>query len=230
MTWQHSSTCCATTTMSADWIRAEWPAPTNIVAGTTTRKGDISTLPGEPIWLNQVHGATVLRTSDPAFSHGPPDADAVITANAGEVIAVRTADCLAVLLCSNSGDEIAAAHCGWRSLAADILAVTVDAMMTPAGELIAWFGPAISQPAFEVGDDVRDVFVEADADSSECFELNERGRWQADLYGLARRKLAAAGVTRVFGGGLCTYTDSDRFYSYRRDGSTGRMVSYIYRL
>ncbi len=216
--------------MSADWVHAEWAAPTNIVAGTTTRDGDISALPGKPRWLNQVHGATVLRSSDLAFGSGPPDADAVISSKAGEVIAIRTADCLPVLLCSNSGDEIAAAHCGWRSLAADILSATVDAMTTPAEELIAWFGPAISQTAFEVGDDVRDVFVAADAGTSECFESNERGRWQADLYGLARLKLAAAGVTRIFGGGLCTYTDSERFFSYRRDGSTGRMVSYIYRL
>ena len=216
--------------MSADWIRADWPVPATIVAGTTLRAGDASELPSEPLWLNQVHGATVLRSDDPAFGENPPDADASISSAANEVIAVRTADCLPVLICTKACDEIAAAHCGWRGLAAGILANTVAAMQAPPAELIAWLGPAISQAAYEVGDDVREAFVAADETAAACFKANDRGRWQADLYGLARLKLAAAGVTRTYGGGFCTFTDSDRFFSYRRDGSAGRMVSYIYRL
>ena len=216
--------------MSVDWVSADWPAPANIVAGTTTRAVGVSELPSEPLWLNQVHAATVLRTGDPLFAGGPPDADAVVTSKANEVIAVKTADCLPVLLCSKAGDEVAAAHCGWRGLAADILANTVAAMKTPAADLIAWLGPAISQAAFEVGDDVRDAFVAADEASSACFEPNDHGRWQADLYALARLKFTAAGVRNVHGGGLCTYADSERFFSHRRDGSTGRMASFIYRL
>jgi len=216
--------------MSSERIRADWPAPANIVAGTTTRAGGLGELPGEPLWLNQVHGATVLRSDDPTFGGGPPDADASISSALNEVIAVRTADCLPVLLCNNSGDEIAAAHCGWRGLAAGVLANTIAAMQAPPAELIAWLGPAISQAAYEVGDEVRAAFVATDEAAAACFESNDRGRWQADLYGLARLQLTAAGVTEIYGGGFCTFEDTDRFYSYRRDGTTGRMVSYIYRL
>ncbi len=218
------------TTMSVDRVHADWPAPENIVAGTTTRAGGASELPSEPLWLNQVHAATVLRSDDLAFSGDPPDADASISAKANEVIAVRTADCLPVLLCATAGDEIAAAHCGWRGLAAGVLSNTVAALKAPPTDLIAWFGPAISQAAYEVGDDVRDAFVMADEAVAACFAPNDRGRWQADLCGLARLQLATAGVSKIYGGGFCTFADADRFYSYRRDGSTGRMVSYIYRL
>ena len=215
--------------MSAERICADWPAPPHIVAGTTTRAGDVKDIAGEFRSLNQVHGATVVRTSDPLFDIGVPDADAVISAAVNEVITVRTADCLPVLLCSAAGEEIAAVHCGWRGLAADILANTIDAMNTPARELKAWFGPAISQAAFEVQDDVRDAFVSRDENTAACFEENERGRFQADLYGLARLKLSDAGVDQVFGGGLCTYADPEKFFSFRRDGSTGRMTSFIVR-
>jgi len=216
--------------MNADWIRADWPAPEHVVAGTTTRTGDIRKIAAEPRRLNQVHGATVLRSSDPVFKKGAPDADALISTEVNDVIAVRTADCLPVLLCSVAGEEIAAVHCGWRGLAADILANTINSMDTPAGELMAWFGPAISQQAFEVQDDVRDAFISKDESATACFTTNERGRYQADLYGLARLKLTRAGIENVYGGGLCTYSDPDRFYSYRREGSTGRMKSFIYRL
>ena len=184
--------------MSVDWLRAEWPAPPNIVAGTTTRTGGVSELPSEPLWLNQVHGAAVVKTDDPAFDSEPPDADAVISRNANEVIAVHTADCLPVLLCGKGGVEIAAVHCGWRGLAAGVLANTIEAMQTPASDLIAWLGPAISQAAFEVGDDVRDAFTAADEHAADCFEANERGRWQADLYALAHQTLAR---TYRFSGG-----------------------------
>lgn len=216
--------------MIANWIPADWPAPSSIVAGMTTRDGDIDHLPEEPKWLHQVHGSTVLHSNDAAFAAGPPDADAVISTVAGEVIAVRTADCLPVLLCSGNGDEIAAAHCGWRSLSGGLIANTIEKMATSPNELIAWFGAAISQSAFEVGDDVRDAFLASDEDAAGCFERNDDERWQADLYGLARRKLAKSGVENVHGGGLCTYTDSERFFSFRRDRDRGRMISFIYRL
>jgi YfiH family protein len=216
--------------MSVDRIYADWPAPSNIVAGTTTRAGGASEFPSEPLWLNQVHAATVLRSDDLAFGGDPPDADASISSRANEVLAVRTADCLPVLLCTTAGDEVAAAHCGWRGLVAGILANTVATMKAQPADLIAWLGPAISQAAYEVGDDVREAFVRTDEAVAACFAPNDRGRWQADLYELARLQLAAAGVSEIYGGGFCTYADSDRFFSYRRDGSTSRMVSYIYRL
>ncbi len=221
---------------SSAWIRADWPAMANIVAVSSTRAASIdefaalfAELGGEPKWLTQVHGATVLDSSDAAPGKGPLEADAIICSRPGELLAVRTADCLPVLLCSVAGDEIAAVHCGWRGLAAGILANTVRKMQTPAAALLAWFGPAISMAAFEVQDDVRDAFVRVDEQAASCFESNERGRWQADLYALARQKLSSEGVTQIYGGGLCTFTDSDRFFSYRRDGTTGRMISYIYR-
>jgi YfiH family protein len=215
--------------VSTNWIAAEWSAPSKIVAGMTTRDGDLCHLPGEPKWLNQVHGSTALLSTDPSFEIGRPNADAVISRSRGEVIAVRTADCLPVLLCSRTGDEVAAAHCGWRSLSADLLANTIGLMATPASELIAWFGAAISQSAFEVGDEVRDAFLSADPNAARCFERNDNDRWQADLYALARQKLAKSGVENVHGGGLCTYTDSDRFFSFRRARDSGRMISFIYR-
>lgn len=215
--------------LSADWITPDWPAPPQITAGTSTRAANLDELGATPKYLKQVHGARVVDSQDPAFANGPPEADAIISASPNDAIAVRTADCLPVLLCSQSGDEIAAVHCGWRSLTAEILAATITRLQTPSGELLAWLGPAISQAAFEVQDDVRDAFVSCDPAAAECFKPNERGRWQADLYALARQKLAAAGVQQVFGGGLCTYADAERFYSYRRSGDTGRMVSLIIR-
>lgn len=216
--------------MSADWIHAEWPVADNIVAGTTTRESGMPDFPAEPLWLNQVHSATVLSAGDPAFGDLPPDADALIATRAHDVIAVKTADCLPVLLCSKSGDEIAVAHCGWRGLAAGLLANTIGAMTTSPIDLLAWFGPAISQAAYEVGDEVREAFVAVDGEAAACFESNKNGRWQADLYGLARLKLAAAGVTQIFGGGLCTFNEPERFFSYRRERSTSRIISFIYRL
>ncbi len=241
--------------MSARLIHADWPAPANVFAATTMRHGGVSegrwaslnmamhvgdrpddvaenrrrvaaeaVLPQEPVWLNQVHGVQVVRAAD-----GPPqEADAVISD--GRPIGVLTADCLPVLLCSTMGNEIAALHCGWRSLAGGIVANTVTAMYSHPGDLIAWLGPAISQPAFEVGGEVREAFLSGVDDSAACFEQNERGRWQADLYGLARRYLAASGIAQVFGGGLCTRGDPESFFSYRRDGETGRMATVIARL
>ena len=213
--------------MSDDWIRADWPAPQGIVAGTTLRDSRFE-LPAEPQRLNQVHGARVVRAGTADFDDGPPDADAVVADRPGQICAVRTADCLPVLLCSADGATTAAVHGGWRGLAAGVLEAAVAAMSTPPGEILAWFGPAISQPAFEVGTEVRDAFLASDSDAGSAFVRNDRGRWQADLYELARQRLARVGVDRIAGRGLCTFADEGRFYSYRRDGSSGRMLSFIW--
>ena len=212
--------------MNGSWIRADWPAPRNVIAGTTLRSTDFDSLgiPGEPCWLNQVHGAAVV---DAAQAGERPDADASLTADARHICVVRTADCLPVLICSNDGREAAAAHAGWRGLAAGILEATVARMAHDAGDLMVWLGPAISQPAFEVGGEVRTAFVDQDAAANTCFVPNERGRWQADLYGLARRRLEAIGVRFISGGGFCTFRDKERFFSYRRNPDCGRMVSFI---
>ena len=242
--------------MSMDWIRADWPAPAGIIAGTTTRRGGVSDgkyqsmnlgahvgdkpeqvaenrrrfindcgLAAEPDWLTQVHG-TAVRTAGAA---GPVEADAAVANRPGAVVAVLTADCLPILLCADTGDEFAAIHAGWRGLAAGIVGATVSCMKTPPDRLLAWLGPAISQPAFEVGGEVRAAFVAGDAGAEACFLANERGRWQADLYALAGRRLTAAGVSAIFGGGLCTFGDEERFFSYRRDGQCGRMATFIHR-
>ena len=144
------------------------------------------------------------------------------------VCAVLTADCLPVLMTDRAGSAVAAAHAGWRGLAAGVIGAAIAQIERSPDALIAWLGPAISQAAFEVGDEVRERFLDADAEASGCFLQNARGRWQADLYGLARRELARCGVTDVFGGERCTFTESDAFYSYRRDGNGGRMASLIY--
>ena len=242
--------------MSGGWISADWPAPDNIVAGTTTRVGGVSAgvfeslnlgahvgddlaavaenrqrfvtmcdLPGEPDWLTQVHGTTVAIAGETDAT----EADAAIAQDPATVIAVLTADCLPILLCAGSGAEVAAIHGGWRGLAAGVVAATLSRMATAPDGLMAWLGPAISQPAFEVGGEVRQAFVEREAAAAACFEPNERGRWQADLYGLARLQLCAAGVSAVYGGEHCTYRDPGRFFSYRRDGQCGRMASFVCR-
>ncbi|MDH3533906.1 MAG: peptidoglycan editing factor PgeF [Gammaproteobacteria bacterium] len=215
--------------MSDAWIRADWPAPENIVAGTTTRQDENFEFPSEPQWLNQVHGRRVVRAGSAAFRVGRPEADAVVGGRPGDICAVRTADCLPILLCSVDGLRFGAVHAGWRGLAAGVVEAAVEALATAPADIIAWFGPAISQSAYEVGDDVRDAFVAADSAAKAAFVANERGRWQADLSALARQRLANKGITAIYGGGLCTYADQQRFFSYRRDGATGRLVSFIFR-
>lgn len=243
--------------MTIGWIAADWPAPAHIVAGTTTRHGGVSdgafaslnlgahvndrsdavrenrhrlrdalSLPSEPLWLDQVHGTRVATSR--ADADQPADA---ATGNAPlDTLAIMTADCLPVLLCSADGRHIGAAHGGWRGLANGILEKTVAAMPVPPAELLAWLGPAIAQPAFEVGAEVRDAFVSHGSAFATCFDENHRGRFQADLYGIARIQLGMAGVDAVYGGKLCTFADEERFFSYRRDGACGRMASVISRL
>lgn len=242
---------------SVNWIRADWPAPAGIVAGTTCRQGGVSKgryaslnlaahvgdasdavqtnrqrfiagcrLPREPEWLAQVHGNNVVRAAD-ARHH--QHADAIVTSGTGRVCAVLTADCLPVLFASEDGQNVAAAHAGWRGLCDGVLEATLAAMATPPSGLMAWFGPAISQAAYEVGSEVRDRFLAGDPAAGACFERNSRRRWQADLYGLAALRLRKAGVTRVYGGGRCTFAEADDFYSYRRDGQCGRMATFVFR-
>lgn len=215
--------------MRTDWLPADWPAPPGITAGTTLKGADDIPFPAPPRWLRQVHGTRVVGVDSDAFAAGPPEADASVGNRPDAICVVRTADCLPVLLCSADGRAIGAAHAGWRGLAAGVIEATVTAMAAVPADLMAWLGPAISQPAFEVGAEVRDAFVAADPAATAAFVPNARGRWQADLYLLARQRLAAAGVGRVFGGGFCTYADPERFYSYRRDGETGRLVSFVHR-
>ncbi len=212
--------------MNSEWIRADWPAPGNVIAGTTLRSTDFDSLGirGKPCWLTQVHGAAVVNAEEMIAN---PEADASVAAREGHICVVRTADCLPVLFCSGNGDEVAAAHAGWRGLAAGILEATVGRMAHDARDLLVWLGPAISQPAFEVGDEVRAAFVDHDAAASTCFERNQRGRWQADLYGLARQRLEALGIRSISGGGFCTFRENERFFSYRRNPDCGRMVSFV---
>lgn len=213
--------------MTEGLITPDWPAPKNVVAGTTTRHAAADTLPEGVIFLNQVHGASVVTAEQVRRSDEPVDADAVVGFESGDICAIRTADCLPVLFCSADGRNIAAAHAGWRGLAEGVLENTVAALQCPAGDLVAWFGPAISQANFEVGEEVRAAFIGADPAAEALFTTNNRGRWQADLYGLAGQRLHKCGVEAICGGGWCTYAGEEQFYSYRRAADTGRMVSFV---
>ena len=238
-----------------DWIIPDWPAPSWVRAVTTTRTGGVSegpyasfnlaahveddpaavvenrrllrtalALPAEPLWLTQVHGSGIVEAGGAS-----PDAegDGAVGRAPGQVCAVLTADCLPVLLCDRAGTCVAAVHAGWRGLAGGVVEAAVQAMGLPGRSLIAWLGPAIGPHAFEVGDDVRDAFVARDPMAAEAFQPHG-GRWHADIYQLARRQLACLDVAAVSGGEWCTHTDAERFYSYRRDGRTGRMATLIW--
>jgi YfiH family protein len=183
-------------------------------------------LSSAPYWLSQVHGTRVADLDSPA---APGPADAAIARGSAKVCAILTADCLPILFASGSGDTVAAAHAGWRGLAAGVIEATVHAMNVPPGSVVAWLGPAIGPQHFEVGAEVRDAFLEADPKSGEAFEPNARGRFLADLNVLARQRLRRLGVSRIYGGGECTYTQADRYYSHRRDGITGRQATLIWR-
>ena len=185
-------------------------------------------LPAEPAWLEQVHGTRVADL-DAADEPGGAGADAVITRRAGRVCAVQVADCMPVLFAARDASAVGVAHAGWRGLAAGVLEATVARLSVAAGGLIAWLGPAISGRHFEVGSEVRAAFLGADGGASAAaFTPNARGRWQCDLAALARRRLAALGVTEVSGGAWCTYAEPARFFSFRRDGRCGRMAALIW--
>jgi YfiH family protein len=188
-------------------------------------------LPAEPAWLSQVHGITVL---DADKVSNAPEADACISTRPGTVCVIQTADCLPVLLCDAGGRVIGAAHAGWRGLAAGVLENTVARMRTAgAGQILAWLGPAIGPGRFEVGQDVQSAFVERYGDSVDTWPAfspieGQPGKYLADIYRLASMALNRIGVDRIYGGGLCTVADHRRFYSYRRDKTTGRMASLIW--
>ncbi len=185
-------------------------------------------LPNAPHWLTQVHGTDVhrVRTAIPASE--PVLADAAVSDVPGAVLVVLTADCLPVFFAARDGSEVAVAHAGWRGLATGVLEATVAAMLTKPAELIAWLGPAAGPTRYEIGEEVRAAFVDSDPDASRAFSATRPGHHLIDLYALARRRLAQAGITAVDGGALCTISDASRFYSYRRDGRTGRMASLIW--
>ena len=239
-----------------DWITPEWPVPASVRALSTTRTGGLSegrwkslnlgdhvqddpaavsgnrrillreaALPSEPFWLRQVHGCAV---ADAAAGEEGCEADAAWSGRPGEVCAVMTADCLPVLFANRSGTRVAAAHAGWRGLAAGVLEQTLGHFPDAPDEIVVWLGPAIGPEAFEVGDEVREAFIARHADSASAFTASRPGHWLADIYALARTRLAATGVSQVYGGEFCTYSDSARFFSYRRDGVTGRMATLIW--
>lgn len=189
-------------------------------------------LPSAPRWLRQVHGVEVARFGAASSQEGAveePEADAAATSAPGAVLAILTADCLPVAFAAADGSEIAAAHAGWRGLSAGVLERTVAAMRTPASRILAWMGPAAGPQAYEVGAEVFDAFVAADAGAESAFVATRPGHWRVDLYALARRRLRQAGLDRIHGGGLCTISDPQRFYSHRRDQRTGRMATLVYR-
>jgi polyphenol oxidase len=188
-------------------------------------------LPNEPVWMEQLHGIDVLdldaaRTS---IAARVPRADAAFARRPDQVCVVQVADCLPVLLTDRDGSAVAAAHAGWRGLAAGVLEAVVARLGIEPTRLIAWLGPGISAAHFEVGEQVRRLFIDHDAAAEVAFAANARGRWQCDLVALARARLGALGVTGIFGGAWCTYADASRFFSYRRDGACGRMAALIWR-
>lgn len=186
-------------------------------------------LPAAPHWLRQVHGTEVVRRDAPALpGQAEPVADAAVSATPGVVLAVLTADCLPVLFAAEDGTEVGAAHAGWRGLAAGILENAVAAMGTPPSRLVAWLGPAAGPAAYEIGEEVFAAFVDPDPRAAAAFAATRPGHWRVDLYQLARQRLAAVGVAQVHGGGLCTISEPQRFYSHRRDARTGRMASLIW--
>jgi YfiH family protein len=216
----------------SDLITPDWPAPRNVRALMTTRTmGDMAgagraalrpRLPGEPVWLSQVHGTTVLdldkkRVSlvgDASFTHSP-----------NTVCAIGAADCMPVLLADEAGSVVAAAHAGWRGLSGGVIEAALRSMDVDAARVIAWLGPAIGPRAYEVGEDVRAAFR---GHESAFSPPTRAGHWMLDLYAVARQRLGNAGVTRIHGGGFCTYSDSARFFSYRRDRTKERVAALIW--
>lgn len=239
---------------NVSWFEAQWPAPARVRTLITTRTGGVShapydamnlgdhvgdapehvranrrllreRLPAEPLWLRQVHGTTVV---DAAVASPGSEADGAVAFSPGEVLAIMTADCLPVLLADSEAKAVGIAHAGWRGLADGVIESTVSRLGVPADRLVAFLGPAIGAARYEVGPEVREVFVSRDPAATAAFAPGRPGKYSADLYLLARQRLAKTGIMAVFGGGYCTYSEVDRFFSYRRDGPTGRMASLIW--
>lgn len=238
------------------FIEPRWPAPSHIKAFTTTHLGwggrkahheqtrgyhdtnhpdcqtessDLKALlamPSEPIWLTQTHSTIVVEATP---QHAEQNADASYTHNANRVCVVLTADCLPLLICNRSGTTVAAIHAGWRGLAGGIIENTIEKLALPGSELLVWLGPAIGPQKFEVGRDVYDAFTSQDETAKLAFIPGASDKWLANLYMLATQRLNQLGVTAIYGGDYCTHTQSDLFFSYRRDqGKTGRMASTIW--
>jgi hypothetical protein len=237
------------------WLTPDWPAPANIHAATTLRTGGVScgayaslnpamhvgddaelvkqnrrlikellVLPSDPVWLEQIHSnRAVLAVTTESLQQ----ADASYTAESGLVCVVMTADCLPLLVCAANGSEVAAIHAGWRGLLAGVVGNTLTAMQN--SDFLVWLGPAIGPDCFEVGAEVRDAFLEKSVAFITAFKQQNNGKWLADIYQLARIDLAMLGIDKVYGGGFCTVTEYERFYSYRRDKQTGRMATLIWR-
>lgn len=242
--------------ISASWLVPRWPAPQRVRAVSTTRIQGASlapyasfnlsdtvaddpqhvaanrirlrnalALPNDPIWLSQHHGNTVVEAVD--VNRGAR-ADASVARAQGQVCAVMTADCVPVLLCADDGTEVAAVHSGWRGVREGVVAAALESMHTAPERVLAWIGPAISGLAYEVGDDVRDALMPVVSGSTHCFTRSPRGRWLADMQDLVRRQLQSNGVQRVWHEAACTHREENRFFSYRRDGVTGRMATLIW--
>lgn len=238
------------TPLDPEWLVPEWAAPARVHALVTTRAGGVSqgpyrslnlgerlgddpvavahnrarvraSLPGEPVWLRQVHGTEVV---DAAECEPNACADASFVRVPRVSCAVLIADCLPVVLADRAASVVAVAHAGWRGLAAGVVENTLAAMQAAPASIVAWLGPAIGPRAFEVGEDVYRAFTAGDPQAEAAFTAGRPGKWHADLYALARRRLSAAGVEEITGGHWCTFNDA-RFYSYRRDGRTGRMAA-----
>jgi len=237
----------------ADWLIPDWPAPLGIKACVTTRAGGISLAPfdsfnlgdhvdddpvavahnralltsrlhTQPAWLKQVHGINIVEASPAEVLQ----ADASWSQTPGVACTIMTADCLPALFCNRQGTQVAAAHAGWRGLAAGVLEAAVDSFADAPSEVMVWLGPAIGPQAFEVGPEVRDAFIATHPETVEAFVPSvNAGKFMADIYQLARLRLAAYGVTAVYGGGLSTYND-ERFFSYRRSARTGRFASLVW--
>lgn len=236
-------------------IFPQWSAPANIGAASTTRLGGVSQgawyslnlamhvgdrlenvtvnrqivmnmlqLPSEPAWLRQVHGCEVAEINN-SYQY---ECDASITRKPGIVCVVMTADCLPLLMTDRQGTVVAAVHAGWRGLTAGVIENTLDYMGCPTSDILVWLGPAIGSAHFEVGENVYQCAIDHDPAARAAFTEHGEKHWLCDLYHLARQRLAACGVGAVSGGGFCTYADAERFYSYRRDGITGRMASIIW--
>jgi YfiH family protein len=238
---------------NSDLIIPDWPAPANIKTMQTTRAGGISLapydtlnlgshvkdnplhvahnrqllsqfLPSEPVWLNQVHGIHVV---DAANTNCDPNADASFTTRKNVVCATMTADCLPVLLCDTAGMVVASIHAGWRSLCDGVIEAAVAKLPVKSNQLMAWFGPAIGPQAFEVGSEVRAQFIAKDIQAEVAFKPHGN-KWLGDIYQIATQRLSKLGISQIYGGGLCTYTDNEKFFSFRRDGDTGRMATMIW--
>jgi polyphenol oxidase len=239
-----------------DCIRPDWPAPPGVQALTTLRSGGCSRgayagfnlamhvgddtaavarnrqllrdrlqLPSEPVWLSQVHGNHLLRAES---AHGITEADGSWSATARIVCAVLTADCLPLLFCDRAGRHVAAIHAGWRGLHRGIITAAIKALPVQTRDLLVWLGPAIGADVFEVGQEVYDAFVLKNPANATAFRPRDDSHWMCDIYTLAEIELQTCGIESVYGGGFCTFNDSDRFYSFRRDGVTGRMASLIW--